>query len=81
MHIMLLQLINVKNKAIDVVHPTIVHSMQLVCYINMHALSYSCMVFTTTKSPPIVSSEELCHSPATVLILVKSRKAIKTSFN
>ena len=64
MHIMLLQLIDVKDKAIDEIHPTIVHSMQLVCYISMHALSYSCMVFTTTKSPPIVYNEELCHSPA-----------------
>ena len=34
MHIMLLQLIDVKDKAIDEVHPTIVHSMQLVCYIS-----------------------------------------------
>ena len=57
MHIMLLQLIMLKM-AIDEVHPTIVHNMQLVCYISMHALSDSCMVFITTNSLPIVYNEE-----------------------
>ena len=49
---------NVEDKAIDEVHPTIVHNMQLVCYISMHALSDSCMVFITTNSLPIVYNEE-----------------------